>query len=198
MQRLTIKKALPFIYVIAGIIALICSFIILNDKLHILEDPNYRPSCSINPIISCGSVMQSTQSHLLGFPNPILGLAGFAAVTTLGVTMLAGAQFKRWFWLAVEGGLVLALVFVHWLFIETVYSIGALCPYCIVVWIMTIILFLYTTLHLLREGHIKTPAKLKGVVGFVQKHHGDILALWLLLIAAAILNHFWYYWKTLF
>jgi uncharacterized membrane protein len=198
-KKVTLQRALPLIFIICGSIAVVCATIIMYDKLKIAADPSYKPSCSLNPIISCGSVMQAEQAHVFGIPNPFIGLAGFGAVVAIGTTLLAGAtKLKRWFWLFVEAGMLFAVCFVHWLFYQSVYSIQALCPWCMVVWVMTITLFLYTTLYNLREGHIKTPVKLKGAVTFVQRHHGDVLAVWLLLILAAILNHFWYYWKTLF
>ena len=39
---------------------------------------------------------------------------------------------------------------------------------------------------------------LVGLNKFIQKHHGDILITWYLIIIGLILNHFWFYWKTLF
>ncbi|GAA3013484.1 hypothetical protein GCM10020229_26000 [Kitasatospora albolonga] len=47
--------------------------------------------------------------------------------------------------------------FVTWLMTQTLYSIGALCPYCMVVWAAMIPLFWYTTLHNLRSGVIPRP-----------------------------------------
>ncbi|MDB5185539.1 MAG: Vitamin epoxide reductase [Candidatus Saccharibacteria bacterium] len=193
----TLKQALPWILVIGGIIGFICAFIIMFEKLHLLANPAYKPSCSINPIISCGSVMSSWQGSVFGFPNPILGLAGFSIVTTIGMAMLAGAKFKRWFWLGLQAGAIFGVVFVHWLFFQSVYRIEALCPYCIVVWTVTIPIFWYTTLHNLREGFIATPKRLKGLANFLQRHHGDILIVWFIVIAGLILHHFWYYWQTL-
>ena len=38
-----------------------------------LTDPSYRPSCSINPVLACGSVMATAQEHAFGFANPIMG-----------------------------------------------------------------------------------------------------------------------------
>lgn len=189
---------LPFIFIIGGVIGLACAFIIMQEKLHLLANPNYKPSCSLNPVLSCGSVMESKQSHVFGFPNPFIGLAAFPMLATIGLAMLSGAKFKRWFWLGVEAGTIFAVGFITWLFFQSVYRIQALCIYCMIVWSVTIPIFLYTTLYNLREGHIATPARLKGLVGFAGRHHGDILVAWYLLIAAAILTHFWYYWKTLF
>jgi hypothetical protein len=58
-------------------------------------------------------------------------------------------------------------------------------------------MFWYTLLYSLREGHLKTPKSLVGVVAFAQRHHADILILWFLIIIALILKRFWYYWQTL-
>jgi uncharacterized membrane protein len=128
----------------------------------------------------------------------MIGIAGFAIIATVGAGMLAGAVFKRWFWLGLQAGVAFAVGFVTWLQFETIFRIQALCPYCMVVWAVTIPIFWYTTLYNLRAGNILTPARLKGAVAFVQRHHGDILLLWILIIVGVILNHFWYYWRTLF
>ena len=119
------------------------------------------------------------------------------AVATTGVAMLAGGKFKRWFWQIFEVGLLFAFGFITWLQFQTLYRIGALCIFCMITWAMTGPLFWYTTLYNLRLGNLKTPAKLRGVVAFAQRHHGDILLLWFLLIIGLILKRFWYYWSTL-
>lgn len=191
------KFRLPYLLTFGGIIGFLASFVLAVEKIEIIKNPDFQPSCNINPILSCGSVMVTPQAETFGFPNPFLGIAGFAVVTTIGIALLAGAVFKRWFWQLVQAGLLFAVIFIHWLFFQTVYNIGALCPYCMVVWIVTIPLFWYTLLYNLRQGNIKTPKKLKAVVAFAQKHHGDILIVWYLVITGLILNHFWYYWSTL-
>src|SRR5882757_3410775 len=95
-SRLTLPKALPYILVIGGIIGLISSFVISYDKIKLLENPSYQPSCNLNPIISCGSVMKSWQGSAFGFPNPWIGLVAFGVLITIGMSLLAGAKFKRW------------------------------------------------------------------------------------------------------
>lgn len=197
---LTLERTWPWILTIAGSIAWLAAFIIMVEKIHLLKNPAYVPECNLNPIISCGSVMATVQSNAFGFPNPILGIAGFAVIITIGVLLLNGLRperVKRWFWLGLQLGTIFGVLFVHWLFFQSVYRIGALCPYCMVVWVCTITIFWYTTLYNLRTGIIKTPKGWQKFVGWLQRHHGDILFVWLLLIATAILTHFWYYWKTL-
>jgi uncharacterized membrane protein len=194
--KITLEKALPYILMICGLIGIYCAFVLTQDKLRVLENPNTHLSCSIDPIISCGNVIQSKQGTAFGFPNPYLGLAGFAALVTIGLALKAGATFKRWFWLLIEGGMLFAVGFVHWLFFETVYSIGALCIYCIAVWVITITSFWYVTMYNHDRGFIRLPKQLQPAHRWVRRHHLDILLLWFLILGGLILKHFWYYYGT--
>ena len=42
--------------------------------------------------------MRTSQAEAFGFPFPILGVAGFAVITAIGVVLLAGADLAHWFW----------------------------------------------------------------------------------------------------
>ncbi|MEU3493704.1 vitamin K epoxide reductase family protein [Kitasatospora cineracea] len=53
------------------------------------------PSCNINPILSHGSVMRTGQASAFGFPDPLIGVAAFAVVVTVGVVLLTGARLPR-------------------------------------------------------------------------------------------------------
>lgn len=195
IKNWTLKKVLPYILIIGGIIGYACAFTIMFDKIQILNNPHYIPSCNLNPIISCGSVMQSKQSNAFGFANPFIGLGAFPVLAIIGVAMLAGAKFRSWFWLGLEAGMVFAVGFVHWLFFESVYRIHSLCPWCMVVWVVTITTFWYVTLYNIDQGHLKLPAgKVRQTYGWVRRHHLDLLVLWLLVITGLILKHFWYYY----
>jgi len=194
-KNLSLPKVLPYILLIGGIIGYICAFIIMFDKVQILKNPHYVPSCNLNPIISCGSVMQSKQANAFGFPNPFIGLGGFPVVAVIGGAMLAGAKFKRWFWLGLNAGLLFAVGFSHWLFFESVYRIHALCPWCMVVWTASIISFWYVTLYNIDQRHIRLPkGQAQNTYAWIRRHHLDLLVLWLLVIAGLILKHFWYYY----
>jgi len=195
IKNWTLKQTLPYILIIGGIIALYCAFILSQDKIKLLQDPNTHLSCSLNPVIACGNVIKSAQGHAFGFPNPFLGLAGYAAVTTIGVAMLAGALFKRWFWLLIEAGLFLSLVFLGWLFFQSVYRIGALCPYCLAVDAVSLPMFWYVTLYNIDQKNIRLPkGRARTVYGWIRRHHLDILVVVFLLLIGLVLNHFWYYY----
>lgn len=193
----TLANVLPWILIIGGLIGLAAASILTIEKIELIKNPAYVPTCNLNPILSCGSVMETWQASAFGFPNALLGLIGFSVVSTVGMALLAGATFKRWFWLGLQLGATLGMIMIHWLIFQSIFNIQALCPYCMVVWSVTITIFWYTTLYNLRTGVIATPARLKGLVAFLQRHHGDVLLVWFLAIIAVILQHFWYYWKTL-
>lgn len=196
----SLPKSLPYILIIVGLVGVYCAFILSQDKIELLQHPNANLGCSLDPIIACGNVITSGQAHPFGFPNPFLGLAGFAAVATIGVTLLAGARLKRWFWLLLESGTLFAVGFVHWLFFQSVYRIGSLCIYCMIVWTVTITAFWYVTLYNIDNKNIKLPAgRPQKAYAWVRRHHLDLLIIWFLIIAGLILKHFWYYYgKHLF
>ena len=181
------------LYVMGGAVALLFSFLITLEKAKLAVDPSYIPPCNVNPFISCGTVMLTPQASAFGFPNSLIGIAGFAALITIGVVLLVGTRLPRWFWLALQAGTTFAVAFIFWLFFQSVYRIGTLCPYCMVVWAMTIPVFWYTTLHNLQEGHVRLS---EGLSSLLCRFHAWFLALLYLLIVAAIGVHFWSYWQT--
>ncbi|HVV66522.1 MAG TPA: vitamin K epoxide reductase family protein [Candidatus Saccharimonadales bacterium] len=197
LKQARLTTILPWILIIAGAVAVYCSFILSQDKIKLLQNPHIHLSCSLDPVVACGNVISSSQGHAFGFPNPFLGLAGYAAVTTIGIAMLAGAAFKRWFWLTVEAGFVFALAFLYWLLYQSVYRIHNLCPYCLVVDVVTITAFWYVTLYNIDQKNILLPkGKAQAAYDWIRRHHLDILLAWLIILAALILKHFWYYYGT--
>ena len=198
VKKMTLNQSIGYILAICGIIGFFAAFTLTIEKMELIKNPNYVPSCNISPLLSCGSVMKTPEASIFGFANSIIGVMGFSVVTTIGMAIIAGAKFKRWFWLGLQVGTIFGIGFVHWLIYQSVFDIGKLCPYCMVVWSVMIPIFVYTTLYNLRFGNITVPAKLKSVNAFAQRHHGDIVITWYLIIIGIILNHFWFYWKTLF
>lgn len=187
----------PWLLLLGGLAGLFSAITLTLEKIELIKNPEAVLGCDLNPIIACGSVINTPQASAFGFPNPIIGIVGFSVVALIGGAILAEAKFKRWFWIGLQLGVLFAVGFVHWLIFQTIFRINALCPYCMVVWIVTIPIFWYTLLYNLKAGYVKIPAQLKKIAEFAQKHHADILFIWYLAIIGVILNHFWYYWKTL-
>ncbi|WP_354643649.1 vitamin K epoxide reductase family protein [Kitasatospora camelliae] len=182
-----------FLLLAGGLLGLAASAVLTVDKIRLLQNPGYRPNCNINPVISCGSVVQTAQAEAFGFPNSLIGLAAFGALAAVGTGLVAGAVYHRWFWLGLQTGTLLGLGFVLWLIDQALYDIGALCPYCMVVWAVMLPLCWYTALHLLRSGVLPAPRWWPAVA----RWHWVVPAVWYLGIALLILNRFWSYWRTL-
>ena len=177
-----------------GLVGLAASFTLAVDKIKLLQDPDYLPSCNFNPVLSCGSVMSTEQAEVFGLPNPLLGLMGFAVIITLGVVISAGVRLPTPIMLGAAAGSLLGVVFVHWLIFESLYRIGALCPWCMVVWAVTVPIALWFTL---KAADQCGPDGVRRVVGALWSWRFTLLALWYLGVSMLILVRFWDYWSTL-
>ncbi|MGH3360232.1 MAG: vitamin K epoxide reductase family protein [Nocardioidaceae bacterium] len=186
---------LPWLLAVGGAIGLVSAFVLTLDKIQLLKDPSFDPSCNINPILSCGAVMAEDQAEAFGFMNPLIGLMGFAVVITVGVAMIAGAQFKAWFWIGLQLGVTFGIAFVHWLIFQTIYDINALCPYCMVVWTVTAPIFLYVTRRNLAVLATRMSGGSRAVVNVVVDYHALILILWYIGVLVMIIQHFWFFWS---
>jgi len=138
---------IAILFIVTGLVGIYGSFTLIIERFALIANPTEPLNCDINPFVSCGPVIQSWQGSLFGFPNPMIGLAAYVAPVAVGVGILAGARFARWFWIAYNIGLLGAIVFIHWLMTQTVFVIGTLCPYCMLVWLVTIPLFWYATVN---------------------------------------------------
>jgi len=191
-----LDRYLPWLLLIGGLIVTWAALMLSIEVFDRLKDPHYVPVCNLNPILSCTSVADSHQAEAFGFPNYFLGLAGYGALSAIGAALLAGAEFKRWLWRLVEAGLVFAFLFMTWLQFETLYRIGALCIFCMILWAFTWPMFWYTSIYNLRHGHIRLPKIFDGTLRFVYSFHAELLVTWYVIILALILKRFWYYWST--
>lgn len=193
-KTLTLERVLPWILIAAGTIGIVCALVLTYDQIRIWQNPNYHPACSLNPVVSCGSVINSKQGDIFGIPGPFFGLITFPVLVTVGTAMLAGAKFKRWFWLGLEAGAIGGVAYALWLFFLSVYKVHALCPFCLTVDVMVYTTSWYITLYELEKGFVKLPGQLQGAGKFARRHHLDILALWFIAVFVFILHHFWYYY----
>ena len=193
-QTVAASRRTGLVMLVTGVVGWLASFQLTVDDWRLLRDPTYRPPCNISPVVSCGSVMSSPQGRVFGFPNMLLGLGAFAAVTVLGAAVLGGARLHRRLWLALEAGALAGVVLAHWLIGQSLYRLNKLCPYCAVVWVVTIALFWYVTMHCLERGIVRVP---RGVLVVLQDTHGMLLAGWYGVIALLVLTRFWTYWSSL-
>lgn len=200
---MTIKKSLPYILIIGSVIGFLASFVLTLDVIKLIANPDVVLPCNLNPFISCTSVATSEQASVFGFPNSLLGITAFAMLFAIGIMLLFGGsnsslldkmtgenRARRPLWLLVNLGTLASMIFVMWFFYQSVYNIGSLCIYCMIVWSVTWPIFLYTTIWNWREGHFKF---FPSFFQFVSKYHIQILITWYLLIIFLILFQFRYF-----
>ena len=179
---------------IAGVLGLIASATLTVEKIEILLNPSYVPSCNINPIVSCGSVMTTPQASALGFPNSLIGIAAFSVVVVTGVLAVTKVSLPHWYWIGLAIGMLAGTVFVHWLIFQSLYRIGALCPYCMVVWVATISLLVVVAsiaFGPVDESHDSVVAR------ELYRWRWSIATVWFTAVFLLILARFWDYWSTL-
>ncbi|NGO69209.1 vitamin K epoxide reductase family protein [Streptomyces boncukensis] len=185
------SRAFGWMLIVTGAAGLLAAWVITLDKFKLLEDPDFKPGCSINPVVSCGSIMQSDQASAMGFPNPMLGLATYSVVICVGITLLAGARFPRWYWLTFNFGTLFGVGFCTWLMYQSLYNIGALCLWCTLAWVATLIMFWYVTAHNVRNGFLPAPAAVRAVA---DEFPWVLPVLHIGVIGILILTRWWDFW----
>ena len=159
----------------------------MYERLQIYIDAGHSTVCDINALLSCGTVMRTPQAEAFGFPNPFIGLVGFSIVVTIGAAIMAGARFKKWFWVCMNIGLAAATAFIMWLWYQTTFQINALCLFCMIVWVMTITLFVKTTVRNISAGVIPASQSMRESA---RGWSWFAISLWLILIFGIIVIRF--------
>ncbi|MGW7101342.1 vitamin K epoxide reductase family protein [Streptomyces sp. NPDC054838] len=180
---------LAWLLVLTGAAGLLASWVITLDKFLLLEDPSFKPACSLNPVVSCGSVMRSEQAQAFGFPNPMLGLVAYGIVVCAGAGLLAGARYRGWFWLGLNAGMFFGTGFCTWLMVQSLYEINALCLWCCLTWAATLLMFWAVTAHNVRTSTAPGPLR-----AFFAEFGWAPPALHLGVIGMLILTRWWDFW----
>lgn len=181
-----------------GLLGWFAAFSLVLERIRVATNPDATLSCDLNPFISCKSVMLTAQAALFGFPNPLIGVAAFVAPVAVGTAILAGAKFAPWFWRLFSVGVTAGLIFVLWLWVQSTYVIGVLCPYCMVAWAAMVPLFWKVILFGAKDGFIDTPLRF---VGFFDRAYDKAWVFTVVtesILIVAIVVRFWIFWPSLF
>lgn len=140
------------IYLVFSLFAMLASFMLSIEALFEARHPNTALPCDINAVLSCSTVAASEQAEILGkiiqlpgeysVPNAFLGMIFEAVFITIGALMLSHkTKFPKWFMTASQIGNLFALGFAYWLFYQSSFVIGALCPWCMLLMSSTTVQF---------------------------------------------------------
>ncbi|WP_234812369.1 vitamin K epoxide reductase family protein [Mycolicibacter longobardus] len=188
----TVTPSRAWAVLIGGVIGLAASVTLTVEKIRLLTDSGYVPSCNLNPVLSCGSVMVTPQASVLGFPNPLMGIVSFTVVVVTGVLAVTKVPLPRWYWTGLAVGTLAGAGFVHWLIFQSLYRIGALCPYCMVVWAVTLCLSVIFAALAFEPGGIRNNLQ------HLHRWRWTLAALWFVALFLLIFIRFQDYWLTLF
>lgn len=151
--------------IVLGILGFVAAFALTLDKFTLLEDPKADLSCNFSILVGCSTNLNSAQGEVFGFPNSLLGIVFWSMTITVGVGLLAGAAFARWFWMLYTLAATCSLAFVLWFISQSLFVLKVLCPWCMVTWLVTIPVFFVVLLHSLRSGAIPAPDAVRRLAG---------------------------------
>lgn len=161
------------LWIVTAAVSWTVSFLLYREYVGQLSDAPPMLSCNISPFITCGPNLLAPAGNLLGFTNAILGMTLFLGPIFASVGALASpGGMRAWYWrlfaVFVLGGYVLVHVFAY----RSIFEFGSLCPWCLIVWLMTIPLFWSVAGWTLQAG----------VWGVGARRIGALIVSWLVLI----------------
>lgn len=168
---------------IGSILSLVAAFVLSVEAIELAKNPSADLPCSINVVLNCSTVNNHPTGTLFGFPNSFIGMVAEPVVITVAIAGLAGIKFPRRFMFAAQIGYTLGLIFALALFYISFSIIQALCPWCLLVTLTTILVWFAITRYNIRENNLYLPKKLqKQLHGWISKDY-DKLIMWSFIVA---------------
>ena len=161
-------RAMAVWWICAGTAGWIVSFLLYHEYIGQLTGGDPLISCSISPVVTCGPNLLSPGGNLLGFSNSIIGMVLFLGPIFAGVTALAAREGVRgWYWRVFALCVTGAFLLVHFFAYRSVFEYSSLCPWCMIIWLVTIPLFGTVIGWTLRAGVWGTGAVVVRVGGVI-------------------------------
>lgn len=161
---------------IGAILSLIAAFVLSVESYHLAKNPNTELSCSVNVVLNCATVAKHPSAGMLGFPNSYFGMIAEPIVITVAIAGLAGIRFPRKFMFAAQIGYTLGLIYALVLLNISYFVIQALCPWCLLVTLTTILVWFAITRYNIRENNLFLPKKVQSSLkAFVTKDYDKLV-----------------------
>lgn len=173
---------------VGATLSLLASFVLSVEAVEIAKNPNAELSCSVNIVLNCATVAAHPTSTFMGFPNPFLGLMAEPIVITVAIAGLAGVRFPRLFMFTAQIFYTLGFLFALGLLYVSMFVIGALCPWCLLVTLTTTLVWFAITRYNIREDNLYLPKKLsKQAHAWLDKDYDKfVMAVLIFVIIAGI------------
>lgn len=173
---------------VGAALSLLAAFVLSVESYELAKNPDAQLSCSVNVVVNCATVAKHPSAELLGFPNSFFGLIAEPIVMTVAIAGLVGIAFPRRFMFAAQIGYTLGLIFALYLFYLSMFVIGALCPWCLLVTASTTFVWFSITRYNIRENNLYLPKKVQQAAHrFVEKDYDKlVLGVVIAILTAAI------------
>lgn len=174
---------------VGALLSLLAAFVLSVEAIELAKNPSADLPCNVNVILNCATVNNHPTGTLLGFPNSFLGMMTEPIVITVAIAGLAGVRFPRLFMRVAQFFYTLGLGFALYLLYASMFIIGALCPWCLLVTLTTIMVWFALTRYNLREDHLGLSKTMQRTVhAWLDKDYDKLLmALIIFVIVAGIL-----------
>ncbi len=146
----------------------------------------------MNVVLNCATVAKHPSAEMLGFPNSFFGMIAEPIVITVAIAGLAGIRFPRRFMAAAQVGYTLGLFYALYLFGISFFVIQALCPWCLLVTLTTILVWFAITRYNIRENNLYLPKSTQAALTKFVKRDYDKLVMFSLvafLILAIVVKY---------
>ena len=176
IERLRTYRKTYIAMLVSSFLSLVASLVLSIDAVKLAAQPTGQLSCDINRVLSCGTVAKAWQSQLLGFPNSFIGLMTEPVVITVAVAGLGLVTFPRWFMRAAHVVYGAGLIFALWLLSQSLFVIGSLCPWCLLVTFSTITVFsTISRIVFLENSWNFSPERQEKIIAFLEKGWGRVI-----------------------
>lgn len=164
-------------------LSLLAAFVLSVEAVQLAMNPDVHLSCSINAVIDCATVAKTSYATLLGFPNSFIGMVSEPVVITVAIAGLAGVKFPRLFMFAAQIGYSMGFLFAIFLTSISLFIIGTMCPWCLLVTLSTTFVFYSITRYNIREDNLYLPKKIsKRAKEFVEKDYDKLVLVSIIVI----------------
>ena len=160
-----------------AICSLISSFVLSNEAVELAKNSHAVLSCSVNLVINCASVALHPSAHMFGFPNRFIGMMAEPVVITVAIAGLAGVKFPRLFMFIAQLFYTVGFIFALVLLYISMFIIGALCPWCLLVTLTTTLVWFAITRYNIRENNLYLPKNISRAAHTIIDKNYDKLAL---------------------
>ena len=177
---------------VGAVLSLLASVVLSVEAIEIAKNPNAQLSCSVNIVLNCATVAAHPSATFMGFPNSFIGMMAEPVVIAVAIAGLAGVKFPRRFMFTAQIFYTAGLLFALGLLYVSMFIIQALCPWCLLVTLTTILVWFALTRYNIREDNLYLPKKLsKRAHAWLDKDYDKLVmaALIFVIVAGIILKY---------